>query len=423
MNFYDNIIVGSGAGGASLAKSLSERGAHNLVLEQGCVQRIGRIRDCLRFYDLNRFFKTVRHSKEGVPIWQSYMAGGSTMVSCGNIARCLEKELKAVGVDLSKYFEICEEEIKPSFLCDDLLGPRSIMIKEAALKLGYNMNPALKGINSNKCVKCGKCVFGCRYGAKWDALKPINEAKRKGCVVKYDSPVEKITHEHGRVTGVVLKNGTVYRSRNVILCAGGVNSPIILQKSGIKNAGKHFFCDLLVNVYGAVKNTFTEYEPVMALINSDFYQDKGFIVASYMSQHPLYQFLDRGVKGLFQNPNKMLGMMVKIRDDRTGSINSKGVISKYPSPNDREKLNAGIKVCEEILAEAGAGLNFTHSSIQGAHPGGSCAIGEVVDTNLETEIKGLFVSDASVLPVSPGFPPILTISALSRYLADKIFML
>ena len=47
-------------------------------------------------------------------------------------------------------------------------------------------------------------------------------------------------------------------------------------------------------------------------------------------------------------------------------------------------------------------------------------IGEIVDSNLETDIKNLFVCDASVLPISPGKPPILTILALSKRLADYL---
>ncbi|MBU4608864.1 MAG: GMC family oxidoreductase, partial [Methanobacterium sp.] len=39
-----------------------------------------------------------------------------------------------------------------------------------------------------------------------------------------------------------------------------------------------------------------------------------------------------------------------------------------------------------------------------------------VDENLETKIKGLFVADASVLPLAPGAPPILTIIALAKRL-------
>jgi len=60
------------------------------------------------------------------------------------------------------------------------------------------------------------------------------------------------------------------------------------------------------------------------------------------------------------------------------------------------------------------------SAVQGAHPGGTAAIGEVVDTNLETKVSGLFVCDASVLPAAPGLPPMLTIGALAKYLGKKL---
>jgi choline dehydrogenase-like flavoprotein len=60
------------------------------------------------------------------------------------------------------------------------------------------------------------------------------------------------------------------------------------------------------------------------------------------------------------------------------------------------------------------------TKIRGAHPGGTAAIGEVVNKNLETRIKGLFVSDASVLPTSPGLPPIVTIVALAKRLSKLL---
>ena len=56
----------------------------------------------------------------------------------------------------------------------------------------------------------------------------------------------------------------------------------------------------------------------------------------------------------------------------------------------------------------------------GAHPGGTAAIGKIVDKDLQTEIENLFVCDASVFPTSLGAPPILTIAALAKRLAKTI---
>ena len=46
--------------------------------------------------------------------------------------------------------------------------------------------------------------------------------------------------------------------------------------------------------------------------------------------------------------------------------------------------------------------------------------GTVSDQVTENPFKGLFGDDASVLPISPGKPPILTILALSKRLADYL---
>ena len=46
---------------------------------------------------------------------------------------------------------------------------------------------------------------------------------------------------------------------------------------------------------------------------------------------------------------------------------------------------------------------------RGAHPGGTAPIGKIVDSNQETEIKGLFVSDASVLALMYLFIDVMMI--------------
>lgn len=60
------------------------------------------------------------------------------------------------------------------------------------------------------------------------------------------------------------------------------------------------------------------------------------------------------------------------------------------------------------------------SKPQGAHPGGTAAIGTVVDSGLQTQIEGLFVADASALPETPGLPPLVTLGALARRLGRAL---
>ena len=80
-----------------------------------------------------------------------------------------------------------------------------------------------------------------------------------------------------------------------------------------------------------------------------------------------------------------------------------------------------FKKTKEILVKAGAdSKSIVAGKVGGGHPGGTAAIGELVDKDLQTEVNNLFVCDASVLPTAPGLPPILTIVALAKRLAKSL---
>jgi choline dehydrogenase-like flavoprotein len=117
-----------------------------------------------------------------------------------------------------------------------------------------------------------------------------------------------------------------------------------------------------------------------------------------------------------------MGMMIKIADDCCGSVSVNGVINKSVSGLDKEKLREGICLASAIFEQSGVDPSsiYTLGLIRGPHPGGTAAIGDVVNNELETTIKNLFICDNSVLPQAPGLPPLLTIIALGKRLANQI---
>ncbi|MGM0421085.1 MAG: NAD(P)-binding protein, partial [Bacillota bacterium] len=158
---FDFLIVGSGAGGATLAKELSRKGKKVIVVEQGRREnKMGTFKDALQFFDTTKY-KTPRHSKEGVILWRTIMAGGSTIVSCGNSTRCLEEELDDFGITLDDEFAEVENEMDAPIVSESLLSEGSIKIMDSARELGYEMDLMPKFINPTKCQKCGQCVTGC----------------------------------------------------------------------------------------------------------------------------------------------------------------------------------------------------------------------------------------------------------------------
>jgi choline dehydrogenase-like flavoprotein len=79
------------------------------------------------------------------------------------------------------------------------------------------------------------------------------------------------------------------------------------------------------------------------------------------------------------------------------------------------------EVCERILVEAGAERSTIFMTpLRGTHPSGTVRIGTMLDQQLETDVKGLYVCDASVFPEALDRPTVLTIIGLGKRLAKHL---
>ena len=422
---YDVVIVGSGAGGATLARDLSRKGRRVLVIERGRLEtQLGTFRDAVRYYDNNPITRVPQKSSEGVILWHTHMAGGSTMVACCNLVRSQERTLAELGVTLDAEFAAAEDEIGISPLDDRLMSPGSRRLQWAADELGYHFQPMPKCIMADRCRQCGQCTLGCRHDAHWSALDYLRDATDHGAEVWYETLVEEVVISNGRATGVRAqgKEGRVeVGAAATVLAAGGLGTPVILQQSGIRTAGEGLFIDTLVNTYGVTRDLNQIHEPQMALVDLEFHAEKGFLLSPYVNHARMVRFIELGARGMALPDARLLGIMTKIADEPVGRVFPDGSVSKPVTPKDQQRINAGTEVATAILVKAGADArSIVTTRPSGAHPGGTAAIGRVVDSDLQTEVDGLFVCDASVLPTAPGLPPILTIVALAKRLAKTL---
>jgi choline dehydrogenase-like flavoprotein len=421
----DIIIVGSGIGGATMAKELAGSGRKILVVEKGHTyspEQIGSEFHAYNFYDKHGLWSK---TKEGVFYYRTFMTGGTSVVSCGNGVRSLEKEFKKIGIDLKKEFCQTEKELGIGPVPMRFIGKGSRAIMKAALDCGFKMSPMPKLINFKKCVSCGNCVLGCRSGAKWTSLEYLKQAQRnKDVSLITGIDVKRILISKGRAYGIQGLNQTGKKikiiAKTIILSAGGIGTPIILQNSDVV-AGQKLFLDLFTVTLGITKDKGLTKEVTMAAVH----HNQGFILSPFIDSPSVLVSvvpvpLRQNIR-IISHIDHMLGIMVKINDDSDGRVLKNGVIKKTVTQNDLFKLEKGANISKKILLNAGAEpKTIITSRIRGAHPGGTAAIGEVVNRNLETKVKGLFVCDASVLPISPGLPPIVTIVALSKRLAKRI---
>ena len=190
-----------------------------------------------------------------------------------------------------------------------------------------------------------------------------------------------------------------------------METPLILRTAGLV-AGEHLFVDTFVTVGGVLPDIHFYKEVSM---NGLLKMDDGIILAPHYSGLLFSKLKNRR----FQEKD-ILGIMVKIQDESSGRVDGEGVVKNNTS-NDLGLLAEGSALAGAILTEAGVDpQTLVSTPARGAHPGGTAAIGEVVDKDLQTNIEGLYVCDASVFPRSPGAPPVLTILALAKRLAKHI---
>jgi len=421
---HEFVVVGSGAGGATVAKELAERGREVLVLEKGAdEERVGTFRDAVRYYDASRVLRVPRRSAEGVILWRTFMAGGSTVVSCANGIRALDSELAALGIDMTATFEAVEEELGVVETDDSLLSEGTERMREAAADLGYAFRPMPKFLDLEACRRCAHCTLGCPADAKWTAREFVAAAEQAGAEIRYGTEVTALRIGDGRIAGVTAAGPDGIHEIDadaVILAGGALATPVLLQRAGIE-AGNGLFVDLFVNVYGVGDGSGQLLEPQMALLNDEFHDSEGYIISPYLNVPREVRFMEAGMRGAVLPLPRTLGLMVKTTDDPAGRVHPNGEVSKPVTEADQARLDAGVERAREILVETGADPDsILVSKPQGAHPGGTAAIGQVVDTDLQTDVEGLYVCDASVLPETPGAPPILTIVALAKRLAASL---
>jgi choline dehydrogenase-like flavoprotein len=88
---------------------------------------------------------------------------------------------------------------------------------------------------------------------------------------------------------------------------------------------------------------------------------------------------------------------------------------------DRERLHHATIVSRQILVTGGCDPDSIYvSRLRGTHPSATVRLGEMVDADLQTSVKNLYVCDASVFPEALGQPTVLTIISFAKRLSDHL---
>ncbi|WP_239023785.1 GMC family oxidoreductase [Salinicola corii] len=317
------VVIGSGAGGGTLANGLARQGIKVVLLEAGGLHtRTDFHTDEWRAYEQLSWLDPrttsgswrVAQDFPNLPAWICKTVGGSTSHWSACSLRIQPHEFEArtrygaiegttlldwpIGYDdLAPYYDRAERRLNVTRTNDipGLPGNNNFKVMYAgARKLGYECNTGRMAINSRQadgrdpCQQRGFCFQGCRSGAKWSTLNTeIPEALATGnCEMRTRAHVAEITHDaSGKVTGVSYFDGNAelrhQKARVVAVAGNSIETPRLLLNSastlfpdglanGSGHVGKHYMRHMTGSVYAAFEQPVHMYRgTVMAGIIPD----------------------------------------------------------------------------------------------------------------------------------------------------------
>lgn len=302
------VVIGSGAGGGTLANELCQKGVKVVLLEAGAMQsNASFINDewksflQLAWLDPRTTSGSWRVAKDfaGLPAWICKTVGGSTTHWAGASLRFQEHEFRAktvyggiAGTSLQDW-PLTLAELEPWYAkAEDKMGvtrtngipglPGNNNFKvmyAGATKLGYkHVHTGNMAINSQprddrgRCMQLGFCFQGCKSGAKWSTLyTEIPKAEKTGNLdLRTEAHVVRIEHDDaGKASAVVYMDSQGkeqrQKARVVAVAGNSIETPRLLLLSasnkfpdGLANSsgqvGRNYMRHMTGSVYAAFKD-------------------------------------------------------------------------------------------------------------------------------------------------------------------------
>ncbi len=414
------IVVGSGAGGATVARQLAGHfdvtvleaggGFHPYPTALSCLEWLKSTRLLFNERQIQMFFPSMRIRRtEDMVIVTGSGLGGSTTISTGTALR-RDADLKALGLNLDEEFDEIAREIPVTTEHSKKWLPSTRRLFEICNDMRLDPQPSPKMVDPAACRLCGRCVLGCGHAAKWDSRRYLDDARVAGARVLTGCPVERIEIRNGVARGVHTRFGLMRRffpADVVVLAAGGIGTAAILEATGMR-AEPRLTVDPVLCIAAEWPDALQCSE-----IPMPFTVDRpGYMIAPYFD---LLSFL---FNREWQYPARhTLVLMVKVADESAGAVLGKKIDKKL-SEADRRKLDEALTLAREMLDRFGAKASVL-GTVNAGHPAGTAPL-----TSCNVHPAGLpdnlWVADASLLPRALGAPQILTIAALAKRIAKTI---
>ena len=480
----DVVVVGSGAGGATVAKELAEAGRSVAVLEEGAYftseDFVGP--------PWERFMRMCRDSgttaalgKPIIPLPLGRAVGGTTVVNSGTCFRTPRKvldrwsrEFGILDVDagsMDPIFDRVEEVLSVRPVPWEVMGRNGLSIHRGARALGLSSGPILRNITD--CHGCGQCAYGCPSDAKQAMhLSYLPRAEGAGARIFARVRADGIRRERGRAMGVEAtllddRDRPAGRARfeapTVVVAAGAVHTPLFLGRSGLGNRrvlGRNLRIHPATGVAGIVDGDVSGWRGTMQSYFIDAGWDEHDVMLEATNPGPALGATAMPGFGLplqkiVARYGSMLTLGLLVSDTSAGRVRRMpggGPFVTYRM-NERDLRNVlwGMGLACEVLLSAGAKEVLTdlpglpsvrsraevarvregsfrpeHLKLSAYHPMGTARMGADPSASVCDPFgrvrgaPGVWVADASLFPTCLGVNPQISIMAFATRTARAI---
>jgi choline dehydrogenase-like flavoprotein len=390
----DVCVIGTGAGGAVVAKELAEKGLKVVALEEGGYFTVRNFNQdpadmmAMMYRDAGT---TMALGLPPVSITLGKCIGGTTTV---NSATCFRTPARVVedwadnhdcsGLtyeSLVPYLEKVEQEIHVTELSEEVLGNVYRIVKRGAKRLGLTARPLKHNVNG--CEGAGVCQWGCIRQAKQSMdISYIPKALAAGARIYANCRATGIEVENGRVggvRGVFIDPSTgrahysmTIKARVACLAMGALITPAFLLKNRLANSSGMVGKGLTIHPCGRVVAEMDEVVDGHHGVSQggfiDAYEHEGIMLEGVFVPPAIMAMALPGVgeehKYLAKHYRNLAAFGVMVSDTARGRVFPGTLGYSYLAfyslnRQDTARLHKGIGYVADIFFAAGARRVFT----------------------------------------------------------------
>jgi len=251
---------------------------------------------------------------------------------------------------------------------------RDQLMEKGLQECGWHVDAMPRNVDGCTEADCGYCTMGCRIGAKRSMTQTfLADAASRGTRLVTGCDVEQVLSDGGRATGVIARIGSLrlkVTARAVVLAAGALHTPAILLRSGLGGpaTGRYLRLHPVTAVWARFEERVDPWTGTLQARYSDEFADLDGAGYGFKLEtapiHPVFPAAFLGWEDGESFKGDVLGLGhlnvggILLRDKSSGRV----VLRRDGTPiwryvisrSDQAHVKEGVRRAAEVYAAAGA---------------------------------------------------------------------